>query len=121
MNMWLIGALLGDLRLAPRDSSDKEPDLTLQSVEETNVTPTLPPVKVAAATNTLKGVTIKGATENGNKSSVTLFVDGKIYTVYSGDITLVPVDGKLAPVKLEKVEAHSLTLNVNGVSTVCPY
>lgn len=120
MNMWLIGALLGDLRLPAKDSSFTESDQTLPSVEETNAAPP-PPVVKAAATNILKGLTIKGATQNGNKSSVTLFVDGKIYTIYSGDTTLVPMDGKLAPVKLEKVEAHSLTLNVNGISSVCPY
>jgi len=123
MNMWLIGALLGDLRLPAKDSSFTESDQTLPAVEETNTPPPSPPTPVVkvATTNVLRQLTIKGATENGNKSSVSLFVGGKIYSVYSGSTTFVPMDGKLAAVKLEKVETHSLTLNINGVSTVCPY
>ena len=66
-------------------------------------------------------MTIKGATDNGDHSSASVSDGHKIYTIYSGSTTFVPVGGKLVPLKLKKIDAHSLTLDVNGESVVCPY
>ena len=119
LNMWLIGMLMGDLRPADRHPSPADSDPSMALIEETNSEPVV--TNSTAAAVILKQLTIKGATQNGDRSSASISDGNKIYTIYSGSITFVPMNGKLVPVKLKKVDAHSLTLDVNGETVVCPY
>lgn len=118
LNMWLLGTLIGDLR-PYHHSHSMESEPAWQVNDITNSVPVM--TNSLAATSILQQLTVKGATQNGVKSSANIFYDGKLYAVFYGETIFLPVNGKLVPVKLESVDTNSLHLNISGEPVKCPY
>lgn len=74
-----------------------------------------------AATAFVHTLTIKGATRNGDNSSVTVQYAGKNYVVFVGETVSLPADEKMVRLKLEKVDDRRLTFSVNDETATCDY
>ena len=124
MNLWLLGALLGDLRPSARYSETN--DLTTLSME-TNDTPsaatgkTNPPDQSATIpVITNSPFVIKGITRNGDKSMVTVQSGKKTKTISLGEaVTMQTPDGP-ASVRFKELNSDSVVLTVNGTDTKLP-
>ena len=126
MNLWLLGALLGDLRPSARYSETNETNDLATTSMETNDTPsaaskTNPPAQSATIpvmTNSL--FVIKGITRNGEKSMVTVQNGKKTQTISLGEaVTMQTTDGP-ASVRFKELNADSVVLTVNGNDTKLP-
>ena len=133
MNLFLLGAMLGDLRPSAKPDETVEAKLLQQGRESDGDTePALPepepasavtsnaPVTVAAqpvskTTNSpASGFSLKGLTSNGNKSLATISTGVKTYTIGLGEsMPMQTANGKVT-VTLEKVNAGSVILNIGG-------
>jgi hypothetical protein len=131
MNLWLLGALLGDLRLSARFSGSA--DTAALSTEtndtpsiETNVTPpaasrTNPPARSApipAMPNS--PFVINGITRNGDNSTVTVQNGKETKAIFLGEaVTFQTTDGP-ASVRFKELNTNSVVLTVNGKDMKLP-
>jgi hypothetical protein len=122
VKIFAFTALMGDLRPAsvyPSEHPEDQPSVLAQA--ETNDTSLTQVVATNAATEFVQKLSISGVTQNGTRSTVTIQCAHKSYLVFLGDTALLPNDGKLVPVKLEKVENKKLTFSINGEKATRTY
>jgi len=132
VNMFLLGALMGDLR--PQDKlAAGEANFTQELADEppATVAGAAKPVKVAggkpAAAATLgtadkitKELTVKGVTRNGDKSAVTILSGNKTYTLFLGQLVSVQTTDGLASVRFTELGANYVALNIRGTEVKYP-
>ncbi len=123
MNLWLLGALLGDLRPSARFSESAN---TAALSMETNDTPsaasgTNPPAQSAAIPAMPDSpFVINGLTRNGDNSTVTVHNGKKTQTIFLGEaVTFQTADGP-ASVRFKQLNDDSVVLTVNGVDMKLP-
>lgn len=131
MNLWLLGALLGDLRPSAQLSDSANEDTS--SIEtndtppiKTNPTPpaavkTSPPVQGAATPAVPKSpFVVNGITRNGDNSTVTVQNGKKTRTIFLGEaVTFQTTDGP-ASVRFKQLNNDSVVLTVNGEDIKLP-
>lgn len=66
----------------------------------------------------VKGISVKGFTQNGDKSMLVISANKKNYTLMQGELTLVQMPGGDCRIRLVEVGADGATLEVNGQETV---
>ena len=128
MNMWLFGALLGDLRPSARNSETDDSgtnDLATLSTA-TNDTPsatakTNPPAHGATIPAAINSpFVIKGVTRNGDKSMVTVQSGTKTKTISLGEaVTMQTPDGPAA-VRFKQLTNDTVVLTVDGKDMKLP-
>lgn len=129
--------LIGDLRPASMDranlTSDDSPPPRIAAATKTH--PTIPVVTNAPPANLppptprdnamadgfVRQFVIKGATQNGDKSSAIINFAGRTFTVFQGDTFSLPVDDKMVQVTLSNVDNQRLTFSINGEIATCGY
>lgn len=142
MNLWLFGALLGDLR--PSAGSSKEFDAAMQQQETNKVEQT--PIKTnqpvpslrQPATNAPAGLAahpgpappvaktnglffVKGITLNGSNSAVTLQTGKRTYTLSLGESALTQTANGPVSVRFKELGDGWVLLTINGVETKLPF
>jgi hypothetical protein len=122
MNLWLLGALLGDLRPSARFS---EPDNTAALATETNDTPDAPPTPPAASVTNPPArsaaipaapdspFVINGITRNGANSTVTVQNGKKTMTIFLGEAVMFQTADGPASVRFKELNKDSVVLTVN--------
>ena len=142
MNLWLFGALLGDLR--PSAGNAGEFDTVTQRPETNEVHQTAirtnqpiqsahqpaptastnsavqkgPAKPVAAATNLFS---IKGVARNGSKSAVTIQTGKRTYTISLGESALTQTSNGLVSVRFKELDDGWVVLTIDGVETKFPF
>jgi hypothetical protein len=142
MNLWLFGALLGDLR--PTTGNAGEFDAvtqqqqtnevvqtaikTNQPVQNTHQSASNAPAKLAAqpgpaqlaeiATNLFS---IKGIAQNGSNSAVTIQTGKRTYTISLGESALTQTTNGLVSVRFKELGDGWVVLAINGVETKLPF
>jgi hypothetical protein len=143
MNLWLFGALLGDLR--PSAGSTREFDTVTQQQQETNevvqtAIKTNQPIQSAhqpvpsASTNAamqkapakpveqMAGLfSIKGIAQNGSNSAVTIQTGKRTYTISLGESALTQTTNGLVSVRFKELGDGWVVLAINGVETKLPF
>jgi hypothetical protein len=142
LNLWLMGALMGDLRpgYAGEDSDIPPPEAEYQPPKTnrpvmppplTNkpagkvVAPAKAPEKIATAVNsngpataspapkTVKGFSLKGIITAGNPSAM-IYTGVRTYTIFQGDsLTMETASGKVT-VRCDKLETNKVVLDIDG-------
>ena len=135
MNLWLIGALMGDLRPSAGNSGDADVDM---QPPETNVvqqiagktnrpapgaTATLatqpkPGQLVAATTNLFS---VKGIARNGSSSAVTIQTGKRTYTISLGESALTQTSKGPVSVRFKELGDGWVVLDINGTETKLPF
>jgi len=82
--------------------------------------PSLAPESNAAA-EFVRRFIVKGATWNGDKSSVIFNFAGKTFTISQGDTLSLPDADKTVLVKLQKMNGQKLNFTINGEVASCVY
>ncbi len=126
VKLFLIGALMGELRPSVSDSGNSRPlrDTTQEQTDEAEpetIAKTNPPAHSVASPVAAKPVpagphhlAIKGVTRNGAKSVVIVDTGVKTYSLFLGDsVNMETADGTKG-VRFESMDAGSVTLNVDG-------
>jgi len=142
MNLWLFGALLGDLR--PSAGNAGEFDTVTQRPETNEVhqtairtnqpiqsahqpaptvstnsaMPQVPAKPVAVATNLFS---IKGVTRNGSNSAVTIQTGKKVYTISLGESALTQTSNGPVSVRFKELDDGWVVLTIDGVETKFPF
>jgi hypothetical protein len=142
MNLWLFGAMLGDLRPSVRDTGEfdavaqqKETNEIEQTAIKTNppvqsgpqTAPTAPAKSVAAqsspqpvaVTNGL--FSVKGVTQSGPHSAVTIQTGKKIYTIFLGESALTQTINGPVSVRFKELGDGWVVLAIDGVETKLPF
>jgi len=142
MNLWLFGALLGDLRPSARNpreldtvAQQPETNKVYQIVIKTNqpVQSAHPPAPtastnaamqkgpagpVAVATNLFS---VKGVARNGSSSAVTIQTGKRIYTISLGESALTQTTNGPVSVRFKQLSDGWVVLTINGVETKLPF
>ena len=142
MNLWLFGALLGDLRPSARNPGEldtvaqqPETNKVYQTAIKTNQpvqsahqpAPTVstnaamqkgPAKPVAVATNLFS---IKGVARNGSSSAVTIQTGKRIYTISLGESALTQTTNGLVSVRFKELRDGWVVLTINGQETKLPF
>jgi hypothetical protein len=132
VNLFIIGALMGDLRPSARDAGTpgqnesirEEPAVETEpeTVAKTN-RPALhpaPPVSAQPAPAGAGHLTIKGITRNAAKSVVIVDTGVKTYSLFLGDsLDLQTADGT-RHLRFEILDADWVTLNIDGKPVIFP-
>ncbi|MGA9453226.1 MAG: hypothetical protein WBW41_17995 [Verrucomicrobiia bacterium] len=142
MNLWLFGALRGDLRPSARNpgkldtvAQQPETNKVYQTVIKTNQpvqsahqpAPTVstnaamqkgPAKPVAVATNLFS---IKGVARNGSSSAVTIQTGKRIYTISLGESALTQTTNGLVSVRFKELRDGWVVLTINGQETKLPF
>jgi hypothetical protein len=142
MNLWLLGALMGDLRPSAQNDLDSGNDTSEMEVEYQAATETNePPALVQATNNTqerpapaltqpaskpkdpgaaklareiTKTFTLKGVIQSANKPMATIHTGAKTYTIAVGEtLSMETVKGKTA-VRCDAVDENGVVLTVAG-------
>jgi len=137
MNLWLFGALLGDLR--PSAGSSREFDTiaeqqetnevvqtaiqTNQPVQNTHPSVSNAPAKLAAqpaeiATNLFS---VKGVARDASKSAVTIQTGKRTYTIMLGESALTQTTNGPVSVRFKELGDGWVVLTINGVETKLPF
>ena len=135
MNLWLIGALMGDLRPSAGNSGEYDTDVQLpetnvvqQIVVKTNrpATGTLGqpaaqpgPPQFAPATNVL--FSVKGVSRNGAKSAVTIQTGKRTYTIMLGESALTHTSDGPVSVRFKELGDGWVVLAIDGKDTKLPF
>ena len=142
MNLWLFGALLGDLR--PTTGNAVELDAvaqqqqtnevvqtaikTNQPVQNTHQPASNAPAKLAAqpgpaqpAEITTNLFSIKGIAQNGSNSAVTIQTGKRTYTISLGESALTQTTNGLVSVRFKELGDGWVVLAINGVETKLPF
>ena len=138
MNLFLLGALIGDLRPSARSHEKTEALTEARQTDreetaakvDTVAEPAAPSAPAAPAPIVKKepmapskpspatGFSLKGLTKNANNSVAMVSTGVKTYTIGLGEtISMETAKGKVS-VKLEKVEDNSVVLNIGGERVV---
>ena len=120
-NLFIIGALMGDLRGTHRGAHGKEfaEDTNLVDLaEETNP----PPVATTPPTNSIaREFIIKGVSQNAGQSEVTILVGKKNYNISLGHLVSVQtLDGPVS-VRFTDLGADYVTLSIHGSQVKFPF
>jgi hypothetical protein len=119
MNLWLLGALMGDLR------PDLHPDAGAVNATEPDHAPIVAPTNraakkaaasspaVKAANNAAKDLAVKGLIRNGSKSVLMLGVGTKIYTLYLHEKATVQTREGSRFMQFEDADTNSVTVLVD--------
>jgi Tfp pilus assembly protein PilP len=142
MNLWLLGALMGDLRPSSQNDLDSGNDTIAMEAESEIATETNPPTALVQATNNAqerpapaltqpaskpndpaaaklareiaKTFALKGVIQSANKSMATIHTGAKTYTIAVGEtLSVETVQGKTV-VRCEAVDENSVVLTVAG-------
>ena len=136
-NLFIIGALMGDLRPSARDAGTAgqaevtPPQAQTIEPEPEPVAPTNPPapppappaasqVSVKPASAVAGHLVVKGLIRNGAKSVVTLDAGGKVYTLFLGDSLDLQTAGGTSRVRFDNLDADGVTLNIDGKPVKLP-
>jgi len=123
MNLWLLGALLGDLRPSARFSgSTSAAELPMETNDPPSaVSGTNPPARRAASPAIpVSPFVINGITRNGNNSTVTVQNGKKTLTIFFGEaVTFQTSDGP-ASVRFKQLNNDSVVLTVNDTDMKLP-
>jgi hypothetical protein len=131
MNLWLIGALMGDLRPSARAPEEFE---TVKQQPETNEVHQIavktnqpvpsastnsavqkgPAKPVEAATNLFS---VKGVSQNASKSAVTIQTGKRTYTISLGESALTQTSDGLVSVRFKELGDGWVVLTINGKET----
>jgi hypothetical protein len=84
---------------------------TNEAIAPSNNAPTAP---TKSADDWLKDVTVKGATQNGDKSMLIISANKKNYTLATGELTLVQTTGGPCHLRLMNVSETWATVEVEG-------
>jgi hypothetical protein len=84
----------------------------------TNATPPLPPAKPIEVL--IKYFSVRGVTENGANSAVTIQCGTKIYTIFLGETALTQTPDGPIPVSFKKLAAGWVDLEINGQPAKLP-
>jgi hypothetical protein len=115
MNLWLLGALMGDLRQDLHARADRAPNRA-PAVARTNQAMQTAGTKspaVKAAGNAPKDLSVKGLIRNGSKSVLMLGVGTKIYTLYLHEKTTVQTRDGSRFMQFEDAGTNSVTVLVD--------
>ncbi len=142
MNLWLFGALLGDLRPSVRNPGEldtvaqqPETNKVYQTTIKTNQpvqsahqpAPTVstnaamqkgPAKPVTVATNLFS---VKGVARNGSSSAVTIQTGKRIYTISLGESALTQTTNGLVSVRFKELRDGWVVLTINGQETKLPF
>ena len=142
MNLWLIGALMGDLRPSAGNSEEFETRAQQPETNEVHQTAiqTNQPIQSAhqpaptASTNsavqkvTAKPVatatnlfSIKGVTRNGSNSAVTIRTGKRVYTISLGESALTQTSNGPVSVRFKELDDGWVVLTIDGVETKFPF
>ncbi len=129
LNLWLLGALMGDLRPShfaennqkamETESEPAETNLTEEAVAPTNhpvahgAAAAQPAAPAPAAARTVKGFSLKGIIA-GSKPSAMISTGSKTYTLFQGDSLLMETAGGNVTVHCDQLTQDRVTLNVGG-------
>ena len=135
MNLWLFGALMGDLRPSAR-SSDEVDTITQQQqtndVHQTAIA-TNPPVPGVATNSAAQSVpakpieqtnglfSVKGISRSGSNSAVTIQTGKKIYTIMLGESALTQTTNGPVSVRFKELGDRWVVLSIDGVETKLPF
>jgi len=130
MNLFLLGALLGDLKPSHYGDDDLIPVAARPTDEEaaevlTNTPPELihTPRTIKQSTNSVakaapvplnKSFTVRGVTRNATRPSVVLEASGKQYTLFSGDMVMMRIPRGFVAVQFKGLDHDQILLNVEG-------
>lgn len=135
MNLFLIGALMGDLRPSTGGSGEYGADLqppetneAYQIAGKTNpaapgapsglVAQPKPGQQVATATNLFS---VKGVSRNGARSAVTIQTGKRTYTIFLGEAALTQTSKGPVSVRFKELGDGWVALVINGAETKLPY
>lgn len=131
MNLFLLGALLGDLRPKHYGDDDLIPVAARSTDEEasaivSNTPPELlveRPKTTKQSTNSVakaapeplnKSFIVRGVTRNAARPSVVLEASGKQYTLFSGDMVMMKIPRGFVAVQFKGLDHDQVLLNVEG-------
>ena len=132
VKLFLIGALLGELRPSLNNTDNSGPSLgaTQEPAAETEpepAEPTNPPAHPVATPVAAKPapagpdhLAIKGLTRNGAKSVVILDTGIKTYTLFLGDSANLETADGTKGVRFESLDADWVTLSIDGKPVKLP-
>jgi hypothetical protein len=142
MNLWLFGALMGDLR--PSAGSSREIDTiaeqqetnevvqtaiqTNQPVQNTHPSASNAPAKLAAqpgpaqpAEITTNLFSVKGVARDASKSAMTIQTGKRTYTILLGESALTQTTNGPVSVRFKELGDGWVVLTINGVETKLPF
>ena len=145
MNLWLMGAFIGDLRPASptvdngsvsvaeqrkqiaegapmsawtnRVASSAAPAPSLAPVRATNAPKPVvsKPAQATVPEEIAKHITVKGVTQNGAMSSVTIQYGSRSYILFFDEPVTMLTDNGSATVRLKELDGDSMVLLIDGV------
>lgn len=135
MNLWLFGALLGDLRPSAGNSRELDTVAEQQETNEldqtairTNQPATNAPARLAAQPKPAKPVevttnlfSVKGIARNGSNSAVTIQTGKRTYTISLGESALTQTPKGLVSVRFKELGDGWVVLTINGEETKLPF
>jgi len=135
MNLWLFGALLGDLRPSARDA--KESDLVALQSETNTIEQTASPTNQPAPTASGKLAaqpdraqtgekmngffSVIGIAQNGTNSAVTIQTGKRTYTISLGESALTQTKDGPVSVTFKEMGKGWVVLIINGQETKLPF
>jgi len=134
MNLWLIGALMGNLRLSTGDSGESdaalqppETNVVQQIVVKTNRPATGAPARLAAPPGPVELVqetnalfSVMGVSRNGAKSAVTIQTGKRTYTIILGESALTQTPDGPVSVRFKELGDGWVVLIIDGKETKLP-
>jgi len=131
VNVFLLGALMGDLRPHDRRVAGDEnyphevAGETSAAVESSppatvNAAPKVSTADAKAAEEITKQFAIKGVTRNADKSAVTILSGKKTYTIFLGQLVSVQTTDGLVSVRFTDLGPDYVSLNIRGTQVKCP-
>jgi hypothetical protein len=135
VNLFILGALMGDLRPdlhASRHGVPGDENVTQEMADEPeSAAGTNQPVPITsggvAPNNSVtpanviaKQFSIKGVTRNADKSAVTLLSGKKTYTLFLGQLVSVQTPDGLVSVRFTDLGTNYVTLNIHGADVKYP-
>ncbi|HXI71844.1 MAG TPA: hypothetical protein VNN22_15925 [Verrucomicrobiae bacterium] len=128
VNMFLLGALMGDLR--PHDkmivgdpnysqAADDEPKAAAETAKPATVTAGKT-AAVAPVDKIIKEFSVKGVTRNADKSAVTLLSGTKAYTLFLGQLVSVQTTDGLVSVRFTELGTNYVVLSIRGAQVKYP-
>ena len=142
MNLWLFGALLGDLRPPAGNSTEFDTVMQQQETNEVDQTPirTNQPVQNLRqpATNAPAGLAahpspappvaktnglffVKGIAQNGSNSAVTIQTGKRTYTISLGESALTQTPNGPVSVRFKELGKDWVVLIIDGQETKLPF
>ena len=132
MNLWLFGALMGDLRPSAREAENQN---TTEEVEQDDDTAKAPQVAAASTNRTpvavktqtakapavpLPQLSVKSLIRNGAKSSVTLQSESDSRIIFLGDTEMVHTANASLKVRFDGLTDDSVMLTVGDQQVKLP-